>query len=332
MAYVTHIGWADSTWNVVTGCSVISPGCTNCYAMKLAGTRLRHHPSRAGLTADSKAGPVWNGETRTNWEWMDQPLSWTKPRKIFVAAHGDLFHDGVPWEDVAVIVGTAIAAHHLRGHIFQILTKRPARMLELWRREDFWELANSTAWQLVAERVDPLERRSDDARATLDDYDLGTPCRGLWLGFSSENQEWFDKRWLDMVTIAAAGWVTWCSAEPLLGPIDLDAAALALSWLVVGGESGPNARPSHPDWFRSLRDQCLAAQVPFLFKQWGAFAVIGGGMGLASHEPLRQFEDRRWAATSTTDPRRFDLMARIGKKRAGRLLDGVQHDGYPVAR
>ena len=95
MADNTKIEWTDATWNVITGCSVISPGCTNCYAMRLAGTRLRNIPSRAGLTRDSKAGPVWNGSIRFNEEWLDQPLQWRRPRMIFVCAHGDLFADGV---------------------------------------------------------------------------------------------------------------------------------------------------------------------------------------------------------------------------------------------
>src|SRR4051812_9194595 len=95
MADNTHIEWTDATWNPVTGCSVVSPGCTNCYAMRLAGTRLKHHPSRYGLTHDTKAGPVWNGEVTFNRPWLDQPLRWKRPRRIFVAAHGDLFHEAV---------------------------------------------------------------------------------------------------------------------------------------------------------------------------------------------------------------------------------------------
>lgn len=103
MADKTHIEWTDSTWQPITGCSVVSPGCANCYAMKLAGTRLAHHPSRAGLTIDSKAGPVWTGEVRLNEQWLDQPLAWHTPRMIFVCAHADrmldgVLHDGYPVE------------------------------------------------------------------------------------------------------------------------------------------------------------------------------------------------------------------------------------------
>ena len=93
MADNSGIEWTGATWNPITGCSVVSPGCTNCYAMRLAGTRLRHHPSRTGLTQQTKAGHVWTGEVRFNEQWIDQPFRWKRPRDIFVCAHGDLFHD-----------------------------------------------------------------------------------------------------------------------------------------------------------------------------------------------------------------------------------------------
>lgn len=125
MADGTKIEWTDATWNPITGCSVVSPGCTNCYAMRLAGTRLKHLPSRAGLTVDSKAGPVWTGKVRLNRQWLDQPLRWKRPRRIFVCAHGDLFAEGVPdeWIDPVFAV-MALASRHT----FQVLTKRAARM------------------------------------------------------------------------------------------------------------------------------------------------------------------------------------------------------------
>jgi len=98
MADNSKIEWTNATWNPITGCSVVSAGCKNCYAMKLAGTRMRHHPSRAGLTVKTKEGPVWNGQVRLNEEWLNLPLRWKKPRRIFVCAHGDLFHENVPDE------------------------------------------------------------------------------------------------------------------------------------------------------------------------------------------------------------------------------------------
>lgn len=366
MADNSKIEWTDATWNIVTGCSVISPGCTNCYAMRLAGTRLKNHVSRAGLTTPSKAGPVWNGETRVNWEWIDQPLDWVRPRMIFVCAHGDLFHESVSWENIATIYGVMIAAHHLHGHIFQVLTKRTKRARTLLNDPHFWSLANSDAESNVMDRVDPLNRRSDDARATLDDYSPGSPPPGIWLGASVEDQQRADERIPHLLATPAA--VRWLSCEPLLGSVDLmaikaprypdepedsldidwrfDALTTGdyywfdcgdgysdggdgpyrehrIDWVVLGGESGAGARPMHPDWARSVRDQCGAAvlqgddaPVPFFFKQWGEWVSVSEQAGPGAHH---HFAD---GAT----------VRRVGKKAAGRLLDGVEHNAIPEAR
>lgn len=327
----THIEWTDATWNIVTGCEVVSPGCTNCYAMKLAGTRLKHHPSRAGLTIDTKAGPVWNGQTRVNWEWIDQPLAWARPRMIFVCAHGDLFHASVAFDDIAQIYGVMIAAHHLRGHTFQVLTKRSARARELLNRADFWDAANAYASMVIMERVDPLDRRSTDARATCDDYGPEAPPPGIWLGVSGENQHWLMQRGCDLVETPAA--VRFLSLEPLLGALDPEPFLLPVrqwstgwlnnyplsypehrvDWIIAGGESGPGARPMHPDWARSLRDQCAAAGVPFFFKQWGNWLPAGQ---VATQTGL--WNPACGSSLLTT------------KRNAGRLLDGRTHDGMPA--
>jgi protein gp37 len=121
----SHIEWTDATWNPITGCSILSPGCTNCYAMGLAGTRLRHHPSRAGLTREVNGHHVWTGDVRLNEQWLTQPLQWSRPRMIFVCAHGDLFHESVPdeWID-RVFAVMALCPQHT----FLVLTKRSARM------------------------------------------------------------------------------------------------------------------------------------------------------------------------------------------------------------
>ena len=137
MAEHSTIEWTDATWNPITGCSVISPGCKNCYAMKLAGGRLQHHPSRAGLTQPSAAGPVWNGLVRFNMEWLEQPLHWKRPRDVFVCAHGDLFHESVPDQWIADVFGVMHAAS---WHTFQVLTKRAARMRALLNSAAFLEL------------------------------------------------------------------------------------------------------------------------------------------------------------------------------------------------
>ncbi len=125
MANTTNIEWTDATWNPITGCSIISPGCTNCYVMKLAGTRLRNHPSREGLTKEVNGNHVWAGEVRLNKAWLEQPLHWRNPRMIFVCAHGDLFHKSVPDEWIDCIFAIMALCPQ---HTFQVLTKRAERM------------------------------------------------------------------------------------------------------------------------------------------------------------------------------------------------------------
>lgn len=383
MAETSSIEWTDATWNPVTGCSVVSPGCTNCYAMRLAGTRLAHHPSRAGLTRDTKAGPVWTGEVRVNWDWIDQPLTWSRPRRIFVCAHGDLFHEEVGAEDLSLIYGTMIAAHHLRGHQFQVLTKRSARARQMLNDAGFWQQAMATATAEIMDRTDPQNRRRDDARATCGDYGPDAPPPGIWLGVSAEDQTRADERIPDLLATPAA--VRFVSAEPLLGPIDfwavrrynprglpwIDALSglvmrgaylarspsesslntsvripgelPALDWVIVGGESGNGARPMHPDWGRGIRDQCETAGVPFFLKQWGEWAPQLGAIDLYEFGEVSR---RQWAAWNGDDGRwdywdrpmwcddlgdPKDCLVKVGKRAAGRLLDGRTHDAMPAA-
>lgn len=341
----TKIEWTDATWNPITGCSVVSAGCRNCYAMKLAGTRLQHHQSRAGLTVDTKAGPVWNGQVKLNDKWLEQPVTWSRQRMVFVCAHADLFHENVPDDWIDTVFGIMWAClygrNELDGHIFQVLTKRADRMrayLSHDRRE---------AWARAA--VNYGGGSDPDGIYDQVAYFEGSHPR-IWIGVSVEDQAAADERIPLLLQTPAA--VRWISAEPLLGAVDLSRiqyevigpsgsvhyrrpltdtkllneakstpgySAASLDWVVVGGESGQNARPMHPDWARSLRDQCAAAGVPFLFKQWGEWLpradafrqnlLIGGG---AAHHTFGDV-----------------AMARVGKKFAGRLLDGVLHDGYP---
>ena len=264
MADHSLIEWCDATWNPVTGCSVVSPGCTNCYAMRLAGTRLKHEPSREGLTQDTKAGPVWTGQVRFNEQWLDQPLRWKRGRRIFVCAHGDLFAEGVPdeWIDKVFAV-MALAAQHT----FLVLTKRAARMREycsdaqtpfrVARAGKQWAIGSTIEW----------------------------PLANCWEGVSVEDQARADERIpLLRDTPAAKRFI---SAEPLLSGIELWGWTPHLDWVIAGGESGPGARPMHPDWARSLRDQCQAAGVPFFFKQMTKKAPIPVDL------MIREFPDAR---------------------------------------
>jgi len=352
MADKTAIEWTDATWNPITGCSVASPGCTNCYAMELAGTRLKGHASRIGLTREVNGNHVWTGETRFNEQWLDQPLRWSKPRMIFVCAHGDPFHESVPdeWID-AVFVRMALAP----WHIFQVLTKRSARMREYM----------ASALGRIADAVIALRREQGDRSplVPLPHITPGSawwPLPNVWLGVSVEDQARADERIPDLLATPAA--VRWLSCEPLLGPVDLrmvhydgmtNIDALTgdhgvtlplrgrgpgLDWIVAGGESGSKARPMHPDWARSLRDQCAAAGVPFLFKQWGEYAL--GGLypsGTPGKFAMMSFHHDSYNRTAFLDhyPRQFTafgstIMERVGKKSAGRLLDGREWSEFPA--
>lgn len=355
----TKIEWTDATWNPITGCSVVSPGCTNCYAMKLSGTRLKHHQTRAGLTTDSKAGPVWNGQVRFNEAALPQPLRWKRPRRIFVCAHGDLFHESVPdeWTD-RVFAVMALSPQHT----FQVLTKRAGRMREYLTSEWTGFRIRNAMQELFKQPI----------------IEMTWPLPNAWLGVSVEDQARADERIPDLLAAPAA--VRFLSMEPLLGPVDIqrwierchaasDGDCIApscpqarnwkshcpldswgdwrsgdepdfplLDWVIVGGESGPGARPMHPGWVRSIRDQCATAGVPFFFKQWGEwgdyFGSIAGDPGqYAAH----------WAGTGRWSffnqaPRQFFIFSadavrkRVGKKAAGRLLDGVEHSATPEGR
>lgn len=185
---------------------MVSPGCTNCYAMRLSGTRLQHHPSRSGLTKLTKAGPVWTGEVRLNEEWLTQPLRWRQPRMIFVCAHGDLFHENVPdeWID-RVFAIMALCADFGRGHIFQILTKRAERMRAYIERKR----TQAPEW---------INLPSEGAKVLLP-YEGGLP-KFIWLGVSAERQQEADERIPLLLQTPAT--VRFVSCEPLLGPINLD--------------------------------------------------------------------------------------------------------------
>lgn len=377
MAEHSTIEWTDATWNPVTGCSVVSPGCTNCYAMGLAGTRLKHHPSRAGLTTDSKAGPVWNGKVRLNEAWLTQPLQWKRPRRIFVCAHGDLFAEGVPdaWIDRVFAVMAACPQH-----TFQVLTKRSARMRAYSSHPE-----TPARVALLRARIEKREASPPPIFISVNVHSERSrwPLRHIWLGVSTEDQRRADERVPDLLATPAA--VRFVSAEPLLGAIDFDewveridhcgsccaenapqdddrclscgakntlistwgaeqaeryrtgerydddssagradiaGTSPIIDWIIVGGESGPGARPMHPDWARSIRDQCDAADVPFFFKQWGEYAP---GAAFPNHIPASRSHDFG-DPTLDDDHRAW----RVGKKTAGRLLDGAEHNGMPA--
>lgn len=375
MADKTSIEWADATWNPITGCSVVSPGCTNCYAMKLAGTRLKHIPSREGLTTPSKAGPVWNGTVRLNGEFLLQPLQWKKPRMIFVCAHGDLFAEGVPDEWIDHVFAVMALAPQ---HTFQVLTKRAQRMRDYVNNPETIHRVYHLACDIAVEHRINVTLIADRSHAAMAPpgprvYLGEWPLKNVWKGVSTEDQARADDRISYLMDTAAV--IRWLSAEPLLSKLNiaeylnaifhkpssvglsenigkLSLVRPSLDWVVVGGESGPGARPMHPEWVRSLRDQCAAADVPFFFKQWGAWKPVPWKLEREADETDDQYIERSERECSThavsragylteldhkpwawgrvlPAPDSHHAVKKVGKAKAGRILDGVTHDAFP---
>lgn len=333
MADKTGIEWTNATWNPVTGCDKVSQGCKNCYAER-DWRRLVHLPTYAGRKFTDVA---------THPDRLDQPLRWTKPRMIFVNSMSDLFHEDVPVEFIDQVFAVMALAPR---HTFQVLTKRPERMLAYFNERpqrllDWWRKNVGAA----AKGYDAPPPAKSAAASNLDRNTFALPLPNAWLGVSVEDQTTTDERIPLLLQTPAA--VRWLSMEPLLGPVSLDCWPVydedekpLLHWIVVGGESGPKARPMHPIWARSLRDQCQAAGVPFFFKQWGEWL------------PGHHYETKHALADPNPERSRFrcmdfvgdqfieidgswidnighDAVYRVGKKLAGRELDGRTWDEYP---
>lgn len=286
------IEWTDATWNIVIGCDKVSLGCDHCYAIRTAH-RMQAHPNPKVSTpyADTEHSGQWTGRVNLVHERLDLPLRWRKPRRIFVNAQSDLFHESVPDEFIAQVWAVMALAPR---HTFQVLTKRHARMRSLLRSQEFWSLVGLAGLGQEAWLPESLY------------------LPNVHLVVSVENEKWAGIRIPALLDTPAA--VRGISAEPLLGSIDLTPYTAALDWVIVGGESGPGARPMHPTWVRALRDQCTDEGVAFLFKQWGEWTPEHGHR----YSDLHQFDD---------DPESFVM--RVGKHTAGRELDGRTWDQYP---
>lgn len=355
----TAIEWTERSWNPIVGCSIVSPGCTNCYAMKMArrielmGTAAHY----AGLTQQTKAGAVWTGKLALAPEHvLTEPLRRKKPTTWFVNSMGDLFHEDVPdaWIDQVFAVMARCPQH-----TFQVLTKRAGRM------RAYLSPPPSVAGASMQDRLWSIYH------AMAGKHPPAWPLPNVWLGVSAEDQRRADERVPDLLATPAA--VRFVSAEPLLGPIyfrhfrcdesyspdsdphnDLDALTgevsnlavrhterrAKLDWIIVGGESGQGARPMHPAWARRIRDQCAAAGTAFFFKQWGEWRaddVRGAKVSqlgwLRSDGRLEPWAHKMDMDAPNTERIRWSAIAKVGKKRAGRLLDGAEHNAMPeVAR
>ena len=317
----TKIEWADHTWNPWVGCQKVSAACDFCYAETLMDTRLGR----------VKWGPHGKRERTSPANWR-KPISWSRKAgaagrrdRVFCASLADVFDNAVP---------------------------------EAWRI-DLWHLIRETPnliWMLLTKRPQNIAKMLPIAAA---DFDIR---KRIWLGTTAENQEEADRRIPDLLKNHAA--VHFASMEPLLGPADiadylpvphplnlastyvdgdgverLDISGeriVGLDWIIVGGESGPNARPTHPDWVRSIRDQCAAAGVAFFLKQWGEWRPVPEIMSSLGSHAL--FPDGRFVRTTELyDDGRlvgpdepFATLDKVGKKRAGRTLDGCVFDEMPA--
>lgn len=276
----SKIEWTDKVWNPVRGCSKVSAGCANCYAERQGA---RFSKPGCGPTADSdgrEGGPFdgfvrngkWTGRVELVPDALDKPLRWRKPKRVFVNSMSDLFHEALPDEAIdRVFAVTQLAPQHT----FQVLTKRPDRMREYFKGDWRWR---------VLEAKKPMDPEHRTGMGGLLRTTNGA-LPNVWLGVSVEDQASADARIPTLLETPAA--VRWVSYEPALGPVDFtkvrwypgcrsedyyDATA-GLDWLVVGGESGPGARPCDMAWIRSALEQCKAAGVPCFVKQIGARPV-----------------------------------------------------------
>ena len=336
MSGATKIEWTDATWNPVTGCTKVSAGCKFCYAER---DFHRPYPGRAFT------------DVRTHPERLDWPLRWRgskqakaegRPSRIFVNSMSDLFHEEVE----PSFIDKVLAFARISDHVFQILTKRPERMKGYFCPDPILPrcICSEARIAKIAETL--AKMRGEDTGSAYWDVFLEQPYENFWLGFSAEDQESFDERWEHVKPLAEKGWITWASLEPLLGRIVLPPDYLRLAkWTVTGGESGPHARPSHPDWFRSVRDQCQAAGVPFFFKQWGEWkptrthnAVRPAAAGKLVAYSVACSIDHKEVGKAVyhaypTKPQdgigEFEHLDLVGKKRAGRMLDGREWNEFP---
>ena len=316
MAHKSAIEWTDDTWNPLAGCTPVSDGCRNCYAatmaLRLEAMGQAKYAEVARRTTEGRA--VFTGHINyAHGDAVALPLTWKRPKRIFVNSMSDLFHEAVPERFISQVYTTMEAAY---WHTFMVLTKRPERMAEY------------TTWRTKV---------------------TGAMPANIWHGTSVENQKAADERIPHLLRVPAA--VRFLSCEPLLGPVDLEqwvysrrsrmrhlmhgpaclneeqaahsVPPVGIHWVIVGGESGTKARPMHPDWARGLRDQAVATGAAYFFKQWGEWA------------PLDQLEDLEPSdmdqrqAVFDDGPRITTTVRRVGKSAAGRLLDGRTWEEVP---
>ena len=281
------IEWTDASWNPVRGCGLVSPGCTNCYAMKFAHRFSGTGKPYGGLTKlRTKGGPVWTGAARFIPEALAEPLRWARPKRVFVNSMSDLFHEDVTNEQIGAVFGVMAACPQ---HTFQILTKRAERMMAWF---EWVKKEGALLPEVVGAKVPVGASGVASACVMMAGIsELGAvrfiracettpwPLPNVHLGVSIENQRYADERIPHLLATPAA--VRWVSAEPLLEGVDLSSylecvpdetniVAPGIAWVVIGGESGPGARPFCLSWAMNIIADCEEAGVPVFCKQLGA--------------------------------------------------------------
>ncbi len=340
----------DEAWSLVSGCTPVSPGCDNCWSATETHMRRNNPNEKIRLRNDglTEAGKFF-GRIRLNRDFLDKPLRKKAPTTY--AVWNDLFHEDVPFTFVDEFLAVVALA---KQHTIMVLTKRPERMQEYFNH---WFTRHK-----VAVEISKHTGRVSEFGCDRDACNYTYPLPNLWLGVTAENQEQADKRIPILLQIPAA--VRWVSVEPMLEPMSLghiqfdrhtsmnvlegcgislrshaqtvpNAFCEKLNWIVCGGESGPGARPMHPEWARNLRDQCQAAGVPYFFKQWGEWHPMEDYKDIPLSYHSKEF---RVISLQGKDETKMPIiqmskgvagMSRVGKKMAGRLFDGVEWSEFP---
>lgn len=328
----TKIEWCTETWNPITGCSPISEGGEHCYAARM----VKRLAGRCGYDKDEPFKVTWHEDQ------LAKPYFWKKPRMIFVCSMGDLFHEDVPDEWVAKVFQVMVSSPR---HTFLILTKRPERMKKF------------ILGKISVPNADFFIKWEGVPKSDI--------FKNIWLGVTAENQQRADERIPVLLETPAAK--RFVSIEPMLGPVDLnnilvpsewqpdpsiclipwyrfdalnaindDHAIVSknqLDWVICGGETGPGSRPMHPDWVRDLRDQCIQAEVPFFFKSWGDWRAVIPQNGDQPYQTTPGITGVNGNVAQVVKSHPEDqegiCMERVGKKKAGRVLDGRTWDQYP---
>lgn len=259
---------------------MVSEGCERCYAMRQAHRFSGVGQPYEGLTELGPHGPRWTGKIRLIPELLDGPLRWKKPRRVFVNSMSDLFHEEVPNQFIDQVFAVMAIA---KQHSFQLLTKRPRRMLAYFR--SLRECPSRRLYESIRGMFQYTGHTGQLGPEDTIPTHLRLPLPNVWLGVSVEDQQTADERIPILLQTPAA--VRWISAEPLLGPVDLRRLAFAhylnmpvinkIDWVVIGGESGPRARPCDLSWIRTITDQCRTENVPVFTKQLGSRPYVVDG-------------------------------------------------------